>query len=623
MSKRHYLCRVDETPFIINASSYAQRLLLQGLRVEEKADICEWVESTVDLSFDATSSASGLIKLYPYQKEVLRAMDDPGVTDVTLEAGQRLGKSQCWKLALLKHIHDGGCSAVIVYPSLELGERTNRDTLQPLLKTLPAVAQDFAVKTNILRTSYHVPSCSSIIYFLGGGSQVVSYTANFAVLDESDFVELRNSDAEDAQMSQSRALRLRMQTFAEKKFITCSSPTLFGGVVHQAWKRGSMGTWHLRCLHCGELSPANKLAFYSDQGWRGLQWSKDGNGDIIEDSIRWICPHCGHEHTEADALAMNEAGCYVHQKANATHKSYQVGALAQPLFWRWREIAQAQEDASNGDGDAKKYLANTICGLPYKHVRDGDKSQSIEAANEARKVDYPSDLAQRLTLVVAGIDRQSSDLEGRYFCSIVRGYCDDGTSYLLSAGFDNSMEEVKARISKTYYGLPVKLALIDNGGFTVTDVDPYVYQRCKNLYYYKGTSNNQLREDEDYKPAGGSRRMWLANATRYQVRLLEQLYTVQKAGWYIPHDVDPEYFKQLCNVRPGSANLKDGRSTEFQNWCSSHDARRDFFDSEKMALVAVDVACKYIPAQGFRLGHKPRFYVERELKRLARLKKHA
>lgn len=614
-----YLFQVDESPFIQNICAYAVRTFLNNIRIKEKENICDWVESTVDLSFDQTASASGLIKLYPYQREVLEAMDDPAITDITLEAGQRLGKSQCWKLALLKHIHDGGTSGVVVYPSLELGERTNRDTLQPLLKTLPEVAQDLAIKSNILKTSYHIPSCNSIIYFVGGGSQVISYTANFAVLDESDFVELRNSDAEDAQMSQTRALRLRMQTFAEKKFIVCSSPTLYGGVVHTNWKRGSMGTWHLRCLHCQNLSPANKLSFFVDgQKWAGLQWRKDDNGDIIEDSIRWICPVCGHEHIEADATAMNQQGQYIHQKPNTSHKSFQVGALAQPLFWKWKEIAQAQEDASDGDADAKKYLANTILGMPYKHVREGDTSITIEQQNEARKIEYPQDLASKLAVVVAGIDRQASDLEGRYFCSVVRGFCDDGTSYLLSAGFDNSMEEVKTRISATYYGQQVKVAVIDNGGFTTQDTDPYIYQICRNLYYYKGTSNNQL-QDEDFKLATGTKRMFLANATKYQVRLLELLYTSGKQGWFLPLDVDNEYFKQLCNVKPSTA-MKDGRNVEFQNWCSTHDARRDFFDSEKMLLVALDVACKYVPANGFALGHKPKFYVEKELKRLARLK---
>ena len=617
MSK--YLCKVDEGPFIANASATAVKMMLNGLRIKEPEDIVEWVERTVDLSFDQTSSASGLIKLYPYQKEPLRAMDDPEVTDVTVCAGQRLGKSQMWRLALLKHIHDGGCSALIAYPSLELGERANRDTLQPLLKTLPEVAADFAIKSNILRTSYHIPSLNSVVYVVPGGSQVIGYTCNMAIQDECEFFDLRNSDAEGALMSQTKALRLRMQTFREKKFIMCSSPTLYSGVIHQEWKRGSMGVWSLRCLHCGSYSPADKLAFFREDGkWAGLQWQKDDSGEIVNESIRWICPICGHEHVEADAVKMNQEGCYVHARENRLHRSYQIAALGQPLFWSWREIALAQEDATGGDSDARKYLANTICGRPFKHVREGDPSITIEAQNESRKIDYPADLGDRLAFVVAGIDRQSSDLKGRYFCSVVRGYLEDGSSYLLSVGYDDDMEAVKKRITALYYGQPVRLALIDNGGFSTEDVDPYIASiPC--LYYYKGAGGSQLG-DADFVLAKTAQKMWIASAVRYQVRLLEQLYTAGRPGWYIPHEVLADYFSQLCAVKPGSGNMKDGRNSEFMNWCSSAGARRDFFDAEKQVLVAVDVLCRVVPAQGFRFGRKPRFYVEREIKKLARIK---
>lgn len=610
-----YLYQTVEAPFAALASNTATRIMLNAMRAKEKQPICEWVESNVDLSFDQTSSASGLIHLYPYQREVLEACDDPRVTDVTFQAGQRLGKSQVWKAALLKHVADGGCIGLIMYPNEKLGKRTNQDTVEPLLKSLPDVAGDLAIKSNNLKDGYHIPSRNSIIYFLGGGSQAISYTANFAIMDEADFIELPNADAEDEMMSQVRALRLRMKTFKEKKFLVFSSATTFGGVVHQAWKKGSMGTWHLRCLGCGEYSSTNKLAFFVDGSkWAGLQWEKDDGGEIVPDSIRWICPVCGRAHIEAEAIEMNRQGKYIHQRNSAAHRSFQVGALAQPLFWRWAEIAQHQEDASSGDGDAKKYLANTVLGMPYKHVRDGDPSVTIEAQNEARKIDYPADLAARLAIVVAGIDRQSSDLQGRYFCSVVRGFCDDGSSYLLTAGYDGSMEEVKARISASYLGQPVRLAVIDNGGFTTQDTDPYVFA-LKNLWYYKGAGANQLGELE-FAKAKEAKKMWVANAIKYQVRLLETLYTSGKPGWYLPHDVFPDYFTQLCNVRPGSGNMKDGRNTEFQNWCSTHDARRDFFDCEKMLLVALDVCCQYIPAQGFPLGHKPRFYVERMIRKI-------
>lgn len=614
---------VREQPFIDAVCNFTLRKFLSGIKPVIKEDIVPWVESTVNLSFDKTTSANGLVKLYCYQKEPLKATDDPTCQEVTLMFSQRLGKSSIWKYALLKRIHDGGCSGLIVYPSLALSERTNQDTVLPLLQTLPEVARDLSMRGNKKTDSYHIPSQSSVIYYLGGGSQVISSTANFCCLDESDFIELQNADDEQKNMSQLKALRIRMQSFRQRMMIVCSSPTQYGGVVYQNWKRGSMGEWNMRCLHCGELAPTKQLAFYVDGNrWAGLQWKKDDNGEVIEDSIRWVCPHCLHEHVYADAWQMNEHGVYVHQRPNnLLHRSFQAGALANPTLWTWREIAQAQEDAVDPDG--KKFLQNSILSQPFKHCAEGDSSVSIEEANRGRQTEYPNDLGSRLCLITAGIDQQKSELAGaKYFVSVVRGWDDAGNSWLLSAGTDNSLSDVASRIDAMYYGHKVDFVLIDSGGFSIEeDVRPFVDSR-PNCFLYKGTDLKALG-GKDFKSAG-VHKMFLCNALGYQVKLLDLLYSPKRASgysWNLPTAVDPEYFKQLCNVQPNTRMGKDGNGFEYVNWHAFGGARRDFFDGEKMALAAMDIACFVLPAHAFPQGHKPTFYVREQLARLSRLKK--
>ena len=611
---------IDEAPFIEAARAYALEKMLTGIRPVMVEDVCDWCEANIDLSFDKTSSASGPLRLYPYQREILRACDDPSVQEVTIMAGQRLGKSSLWKYALLKRLHDNGLSGLIVYPSMELGERTNRDTLMPLIQTLPEATRDLSIRGNKTKNSYHMPSLQSVVYFLGGGSQVISATANWVCLDECDFVDLREADAEDRNMSQIKALRLRMQSFKRRMMIVCSSPSQATGVVNVNYKRGSMGEWMMRCLHCGELSPTNKLAYFVDGStWRGLQWEKDAAGDIIVDSIRWICPKCGHAHTYDQAVEMNERGQFVHQRPNNTsHRSYQIGALANPALWTWKEIAQAQEDATDGDG--KKYLANTILGIVYSHRREGDLSVSIEDINHGRQGEYPSDLSDRLSIVVAGIDRQASDVAGGlYYVSTVRGWCEDGSSYLLSYGIDRTLEDVRARVMAEYHGHKVAVALLDNGGFETADLQPFV-EGVRPLYWYKGTSGKFL-DWKDFKISDNVKKLVLCDAVGYQIRLLEELYSSKDVNrWHLPAELDPQYFQELCNVQPAKMT-KDGSGYDFGNWCVYGAARRDYFDCEKMCYAALDVACTFLPAQSFRHGHKPKFWVQREIRKMARLSK--
>lgn len=383
-----------------------------------------------------------------------------------------------------------------------------------------------------------------------------------------------------------------------------------------------MGEWHMRCLHCGGLSPVKQLAFYLDGSrWAGLQWRKDDSGAVIEDSIRWVCPHCLHEHAYADAPRMNELGEYVHLRpSNALHRSYQVGALANPALWTWREIAQAQEDATDGDG--KKYLSNTILGVPYRHRREGDSQVGIEEANKARQMEYPRDLADRLCVVCAGIDQQKSELAGaKYYVSVVRGWDEAGNSWLLSAGTDNSLDDVAHRLEAAYFGRRCALALVDSGGFAIEeDVAPFVEARPYCMLY-KGTDARTLN-GRDYVLSPNVRKLALCNALGYQVRLLDLLYSPKRPsgyGWYLPLELDPEYFRQLCNVQPNTRMGKDGNGEAYVNWHAfGFNSRRDFFDAERMALAALDVACGILPPKAFAHGHLPNFWVREKLLKMKR-----
>lgn len=616
--------RIDDTAFTRAASAFASRQFLRAIRPAVREDICDWCERNIDLGFDHTSSATGLVHLYPYQREILRACDDPSVQEVTIQAGQRLGKSQLWKFSMLKRVHDGGLSGLIVYPSLDLAERTNRDTVVPLLQTLPEAAKDLASRGNRMKGSFHLPSLASIVYFLGGGSQVISATANWVVLDESDFIELQNAEDDAKNMSQIKALRLRMQSFRQRMMIVCSSPSQFGGVVHQNWKRGSQGEWNMRCLHCGELSPTNKLSFFLDGNrWAGLQWSKDDRGEIVTDSIRWICPKCLHPHEYAEAHEMNERGAFVHARpSNTLHRSFQCGALGNPALWSWREIAQAQEDAVDGDG--KKYLANTILGMPYKHVAEGDTSVGIKEANERRRVEYPADLGERLSVVLMGIDQQKSELAGqKYYVCAVRGFCENGDSYLLSAGTDNTLDDVRRRLHGEWFGRRVALCLCDNGGFSNEEDLDILVRTEPTVYYYKGTSG-KLLENRPYRASTEMPKLFLCDALKYQVKLLDLLYSPRRAGgygWFLPLEVDGEYFSQLCNVRPNTRMGKDSNGWEYANWAAFSGDRRDFFDAEKMVLAALDIAIDHLPPREFLHGRVPLFAAREKLLALVRAKR--
>ena len=598
---------------------------LRLARPKERLPIVPWVQERVDLKYDATSAAAGKIELYPYQIEPLMETENPLCQQVTLEWAPRLGKSTIWKLSMLKRVADGGLSGLIIYPNMEMGVRTNKDTVQPLLMTLPEARKDLATRGGKMKDSYHIPSLQSVIYFLGGGSQVISYTANWCVVDEADRILIVKADAESQNTDQIKAVRMRMQTFKERMFIVCSSPTLFSGAIHEEYMRGSRGKWCLRCLNCGALSPTSQLAFpLGDGTFAGVQWEKDERGVILAESIRWICPHCRHAHIEEQAKEMNQQGKYDHAVgSNIRHRSYHCGALGNPWIWSWLEIAERQELATNPD--AKKDFANNVMGIPYKYTREGDASVSIEQAIRGKMVDYPKDLSERLAVVCAGVDQQRNELAGqKYFPWVVRGWDEEGNSWLLGSGTDNSLEALRSHLSMEYYGHRVMLAAIDQGGFdNAQDMDPFI-REMDNCVYYKGEDDKTLK-GRMWMPSQTQNRLFLAHAIRYQVKLLGLMYDPPRQNgyhWYLPVDASADYLTQIQNVGPNNRILKDGNGQLYQNWCATGTNRRDFFDAEKMVQVALDIVFNYAQPSAFAHKNKPKFLrleVLNELRRQGKL----
>lgn len=588
---------------------------------EEKEPICEWIQRAVDLSYDRTSSASGKVVLYPYQVDPLRATETPGVKEVTLMWGPRLGKSTIWKFSLLKRLHDGNTSGLILYPSLAMGLKMNADTLEPLIRTLPELAADLRKRGNITKDSYRLNSCNSVIYFLGGGAQVINYTANWCCLDEADQVEVGNEGEEGENIDQLRALKIRMQTFKDRMLIDCSSPTNYAGLIYNSFKSGSRHVWNLRCLHCNNLTPANQLSFPLKSGsYAGLQWMKDENENVIADSIRWICPICGHEHVEADAQKMASLGEYVAQNPDEKeHLSYQVGALANPWLWSWPEIAEAQEEAVDTSG--RKHLKNSILGMPYAAQRANDAlSQSIPEILATKQQDLPQDARGKIACVTCGIDQQLIGLTGQhYYVYSVRAWDEQGNSWSVAHGNASTNAELEQVVNSTYCGQKILLALVDAGGFSdnASRVDPFVKQHYNTVYYKGGDARTlALQQGQNWRWSDNVQYLALCNASFYQEKLLDLIYGPKRPigfAWSIPAMPDRFYISQIAAMRPNN-RMRDGRGESFSNW-NHNGERHDFFDTEKMALACLDICCTLYPPEQWPKGKIPAFLLAEMLRR--------
>lgn len=513
----------------------------------------------------------------PYLRRPLEFWAKPGGGKLTTMAIEQSGKSSVWKWGLLWQITHDPCPCLIVYPSDTDAADTNRDSFEPLMQGIPRLRQELERPRAKRKDCFKFSTCS--VYFSGAGNDIISKPLKIVIGDEPDFWLVCNDSVSNVDN-----LDKRGRTFADAKRILVCSPTERTGVIFKEFERGTQSFWHLRCLSCGELSMRSADV-------HNLQWELDEKDQIIESSLRLICPSCKHEHTEADKRDMNLRGDYVSvfPERASYHESYQWGALATQFpGLRWLLIAQAQMDAGKSASiEKQKLLDNSFRGLPFM-PRKADTAH-IETIR-SHVAPYP-DPAKLETILM------SADTQDDSWFWIMRGIDSSENTYLLRFGEAKTLSELKEVWASGWNKLPCPRLIIDEGGHRALDVQRFAAEN-KGCYTYKGSNlRERFRLSENNK-------LILATEKQYRADLLYYIHFQTKKDnsyWYLPEDITDEYIAHIAALRPND-KLKNGHERE--NW-DNFGADDHFFDCEKMWLVLLDYLRKNAPSAFWKKGNLP------------------
>lgn len=567
--------------------------LWESVLPRRPAPILEWMSDHIQIENARGQRIPIDTTLTPYLVSVYRAWEDSRIHRITCVAPDKTGKSCTWLYPLLWRVcTSSGVRALIAYENAEKGARINRDDLVPLMEGIPELREALSAPWSSTADSYHV--MGSIIYWVGAGAPVTSYRMSVAVADEVDqWVTANATKAHEAkQRSNLRHLDKRLRNAARPLRIAVCTPTVESGPIWQEYQSSNQGYWHLRCLHCGELTPSHQVdgSYLPGEGPQSdhLQWATTDGGHVIEDSIRWICPHCRAEHTEEDALALTQGGEYVFTSPDIeTHAGFQWGALAVPakaLGWeglRWGEIARiCQEGGSRGTRDAQLDKDNGIRGLPLRQRKTDSHREQIVLSHRAA---YPDDLALAYTLFAA-------DTQGDRHVWRVRGYDVAGNSYGLACGESGSIGELLDLMQAPYRGIPPAYCIIDVAGNRQPEMIALL-DRLPNLFGYRGASIQEAFRQGNEHP-----KVILAPARRYAADLLYLMYEQldrERPYWYLENLVPMEYVTQLLDVQ-ANKRVKNGHLYEHWESVAGND---HWFDAEKMLLVLLKVFSKSLQSR--------------------------
>ena len=513
----------------------------------------------------------------PFLIDPINSWDLDGVTgtrEVTFCAPEQVGKTAiAYAGALWASCRRPG-TVLIYYTSDEKSRLANVTKLKPIIRNVRELRPYLDLPNAETNREYRLGPAQ--IFFGGAGKRISSLSSMYNVADEiDDWITRPGVDT-------LANLRKRARAFSPGFLLKICTPK---GTERQSriWREflaSSQGYWHLRCQHCGELT-MRSCDIHNLKFELGEKQEKGVHPLPVPDSIRLVCPKCGHAHVEAEKAAMIRDGAYIHRYPDHTNElGFQVGLLASQFeSASWFNIAKAQSRAGkSGDEEAQRYFDNSVRGLPFKPRK---LDTGCERALRTHQVATPDASAIRWRFLAA-------DTQEDHFWYVVRGVDTHLNSYLLDCGRLATTEELRAAIIGQYCGGPLLASIIDEGGHRQDEVRTLANSLSR-VYTYKGNTSIRAkwRISEDYN------RLILGHAEHWRVALLQKMYAAARTDsyyWYTTEAMTDDYIKQLSAwARPSSGKTLDELADGDVSCYRKTDGAPDhLFDSEKMCLMLID-----------------------------------
>ena len=582
-------------------------------------DIISWAEKNIDFSDDVSAERSKLdFNLYPYQKPILKQWQNEGkkIKTIVVVAPEQTGKTNMFVIGGLYNMVYNPSQSLIVYPNDQLAIATNQTKFLPLMRHIPVLKQELQKPKSYRSDCYRFSNLVS--YFQGGGAKIVSKSCKIVIMDQVDAIQPPPNTDPVAD------LKKRTRSYNSSICFLISTPTVSTGRIWKNFLKGSQGYWTLRCKGCGELTMRSCDI-------HNLQFESDYDADIEErivrpNSIRLICPKCGHQHTEEDKNWMNVNGGYVHVVPDRLSEapSFQIGALASQLpSLNWTKIATAQLEAGKrADLDAQINFDNSFRGLPYK--RRQIVKEDLDRLKEHQYQNSQQMLKQEdIEFVFVTADTMDDYFRYGIFASDTNDNIHvlkigelkylkllpdqrkkinkiaEEEAHMLGMKFE-PVETMQDILNTQYFGNKPLVGVLDSRGHRTKEIQDFVNEQPTACGWY-GTKLQNVR----YKSSQNLKRSFLVSHQHYKVETIYYLYSQKNRETqylFFYQDMQQKYLDEIAAVKP-DPNTKFGNRP--QNWTNQNRADHAF-DCVKMAFFVRDLCIENLDRKRFNYAQSAR-----------------
>lgn len=365
--------------------------------------LSEWADQYFYLSTE-TSAESGKWRSLPYQIEILNAMSDPDVAQVTLQKSARVGYTLCLSAAIGYFIEREPSSMLIVQPTLTDAKGFSKETIAPLFRDVPVLAAlaSRAVEdgSDASDTLMHRTFPGGVLSLAGAnsGAGLRRVSRRVIAFDECDaYPPSAGNDGDPISLGIKRG-----EFFWNRKVICGSTPLVAGASrIEEMFQAGDQRRYYVPCPHCSHM---DFLAFSPKTG-RGhvMKWP-DGKPE----AAHFMCSACGCVIDETSKRAMLEAGKWCADREFKGHASFHIwSAYSVGPKSGWGTIASEFLEAKRSGAQRLRVFVNTWLGETF---HEQGEAPDWERLHERRETYAIGTVPTSAIVVTGGVDVQKDRL---------------------------------------------------------------------------------------------------------------------------------------------------------------------------------------------------------------------
>lgn len=420
-----------------------------------------------------------------YQIEPMKAFTDPNVNKIIAMFAAQTGKSEILFNVLGRYICVDPCPILFVQPTIEDARDWSKERFTPTVEKTEALRnliykqKSRASDNTILKKMF--PGGYLAMVGANAPSGLAKRSIKLLLCDEVDrFSKSAGTEGDPVDLAIKRT-----SNFWDHKIGLFSTPTDEASRIYREYMLGSQEVWKHQCPNCGEYH----WITLDDMQYDYDTFEVKGRNSYNVKDVKWKCPDCGFEFTEAQIKASNQK--YIAENPDIKNvRSFHVNVFSSPWV-NWEDVIAEYLVAKESPENVKTFV-NTRLAEVYKPI---GQLKDIDGLMERRE-EYDAEVPDGVLFLTGAVDVQNNRLEYE-----IEGWGKDEENWGICKGIImgvpdqvQTWSELDSVLDREYHfkngtALRVARTFIDSGGSYTDDVYKYCYtNRAKQRFAIKGAS---------------------------------------------------------------------------------------------------------------------------------------